>query len=166
MHLMTRSSSGWVLTINIFLGFKNMDHQLSNALSAMFLRRLVMFLHFDTYVLQNPRKEASCLNEVYQLSFFPHISRVPLSRGGGWPGFTNFERVLIYISDFWGYFWSPEPIKISTDSWDDVLHDLIIYVSRSGKFTAFYIAYICTMNVKNTCDFLRPLYTYMLCRRL
>ena len=33
-------------------------------------------------------------------------------------------------------------IKIATDSWDDVLHDLIIYVSRSGKFTAFYIAYV------------------------
>ena len=58
---------------NIFLGFKNMDHQLSNALSTMFLRRLVMFLHFDTYMLEYPQKEVSCLNEVYQLSFFPHI---------------------------------------------------------------------------------------------
>lgn len=47
----------------------------------------------------------------------------------------------MYVSDFGGHFWSPETIKISTDSWDDVLHDLIIYVSRSGKFTAFYIAH-------------------------
>ena len=39
-------------------------------------------------------------------------------------------------------FGSQRPKKISTDSWDDVLHDLIIYVSRSGKFTAFYIPYI------------------------
>ena len=42
------------------------------------------------------------------------------------------------------YFWSQEAIKISTDSWDDVLHDRIIYVSRSGNFTAFYIAYVAT----------------------
>ena len=42
--------------------------------------------------------------------------------------------------DFWATRGSPEAIKISTDSWDDVLHDPIIYVSRSGKFTAFYIA--------------------------
>ena len=33
-------------------------------------------------------------------------------------------------------------IKIATDSWDDVLHDVIIFVSRSGKFTLFYIAYV------------------------
>ena len=47
-----------------------------------------------------------------------------------------------YITDFWAIKRSLEAIKISTDSWDDVLHDPIIYVSRSGKFTAFYIAYI------------------------
>ena len=64
------------------------------------------------------------------------------NQGGAGTGFKPFEGVLIYISDFWGYFWFPEAIKISTDSWDDVLHDLIIYVSRSGKFTAFYIPYI------------------------
>ena len=46
------------------------------------------------------------------------------------------------INDFWATRRSPGAIKISTDSWDDVLHDLVIYVSRSGKFTAFYIPYI------------------------
>ena len=46
------------------------------------------------------------------------------------------------MSDFWATRGSPEAIKISTDSLDHVLHDPIIYVSRSGKFTAFYIAYI------------------------
>ena len=35
---------------HILLEFKNMDHQLSNALSTMFLRRLVMFLRFKTYM--------------------------------------------------------------------------------------------------------------------
>ena len=34
-----------------------MDHQLSNALSTMFLRHLVMFLHFETYALANPQKK-------------------------------------------------------------------------------------------------------------
>ena len=56
-----------------------------------------------------------------------------------------------YINEFWGYFWFPDAIKISTDSWNDVLHDLIIYVSRSGKFTAFYIAYISHIGVNNVC---------------
>ena len=56
IHLRTCSSSGWVLMTNIFLGFKNMDHQLSNALSTMFLRRLVMFLHFETYAFVNSQK--------------------------------------------------------------------------------------------------------------
>ena len=72
------------------------------------------------------------------------------SSGGGWQGFTPFEDIMIYISDFWGCFWSPEAIKISTDSLDHVLHDPIIYVSRSGKITAFYIAYMCTMDVKKS----------------
>ncbi len=41
---------------NIFLGSESMEHQLSNALSTMFLRHLVMFLHFETYALANPQK--------------------------------------------------------------------------------------------------------------
>ena len=77
------------------------------------------------------------------------ISRSPLSRGGGWTGFTIFERVLMYISDFWGCFWFPGAIKISTDSWDDVLHDPILYVSRSGKITLIYIVYMLVWNVKS-----------------
>ena len=57
LHLRTCSSSGWVLMINIFLGSKSMDPQLSNALSTMFLRHLVIFLHFKTYALANPQKK-------------------------------------------------------------------------------------------------------------
>ena len=59
-----------------------------------------------------------------------------------------FSDFFHYMNDFWATRGSPEAIKISTDSLDHVLHDPIIYVSRSGKFTAFYIAYICTMDVK------------------
>ena len=45
---------------NIFLKLKNMNHQLSNALSMMLIRRLDIFLHFETYVFENPQKVASC----------------------------------------------------------------------------------------------------------
>ena len=126
-----------------FVGiWKYMDLQLFNAPLTMFLWHLVMFLHFETYALANPQKAYFSGGSGCQFDLLPHISRIPLTRGEGWPGLTPFEGVLIYISDFWGCFWSPEAIKISTDSWGDVLHDLIIYVSRSGKFTAFYIPYI------------------------
>ena len=53
-----------------------------------------------------------------------------------------FFDFLNYINDFWSTRRSPGAIKISTDSWGDVLHDPIMYVSRSGKFTVFYIPYI------------------------
>ena len=46
------------------------------------------------------------------------------------------------MDDFWAIRRSLGAIKIARDSLDDVLHDPIICVSRSGKFTAFYIAYI------------------------
>ena len=42
-----------------------MDHQLSNALSTMFLRRLVMFLHFETYVFENPQNPLSTDFHIY-----------------------------------------------------------------------------------------------------
>ena len=58
---------------NIFLESKNMDHQLSNALSTMFLRRLDIFLRFETYVFENSQKEASTDFPIYQLDFLPHI---------------------------------------------------------------------------------------------
>ena len=54
------------------------------------------------------------------------------------------------MNDCWATTGSSEAIKISTDSLDDVLHDPIIYVSRSGKITAFYVAYIYTMDVKKS----------------
>ena len=50
-----------------------MDPQLSNALSTMFLRHLVMFAHFETYALKNRQKAGSCHYWVYQLDFLPHI---------------------------------------------------------------------------------------------
>ena len=56
-----------------FLRRESMDHRLSNALSTVFLRRLDIFLHFETYMFENPHKPASCHNGVYQLSFLPHI---------------------------------------------------------------------------------------------
>ena len=73
IHLTTRSYSGWVLMTNIFLESKNMDHQLFNALSTMFLRRLDIFLHFETYVLQNSQNPYFCHFPIYQLDFLPQI---------------------------------------------------------------------------------------------
>ena len=45
---------------NIFSKFKNMNDQLSNVPSIMFLRCLVMFLHFDTYAFENAQKVMLC----------------------------------------------------------------------------------------------------------
>ena len=58
---------------NILLGSKSMDHQLSNALSTMFLRHLVMLLHFETYAIANPQKEGLSGKSGPQLDFLPHI---------------------------------------------------------------------------------------------
>ena len=82
-----------------------MDHQLSNALSTMFLRRLVKFLHFDTYVLQNPQKKASSQYWVYQLSFFPHIYLRNRS---------NFVRIYVLHSDRYDH---PNTWRSSRKSW-------------------------------------------------
>ena len=59
-----------------------------------------------------------------------------------------FSDFFDYINDFWATKRPQEAIKISTDSWDDVLHYTIIYVSRSGKSTVFYIAYISHLDDK------------------
>ena len=56
-----------------FLGTQKVNYQLSNALSTMFLRRLDIFLHFETYVFQNPQKASSTDFHIYQLGFLPHI---------------------------------------------------------------------------------------------
>ena len=58
---------------NIFSELKNMNHQLSNAPSTVLLRRLDIFLHFETYVFQNPPKPVSGQDTIYQLDFLPHI---------------------------------------------------------------------------------------------
>ena len=59
-----------------------MDHKLSNTLLTMFLRHLDMLLHLETYALANPQKAGLYPKSRPQLDFLPHISRVPLSRGG------------------------------------------------------------------------------------
>ena len=58
---------------NNFLGSESMDHQLLNALSTMFLRHLVMFLHFETYALANPQKAVLSGNSGPQLDFLPQL---------------------------------------------------------------------------------------------
>ena len=58
---------------NIFLGSKSMDQELSNAPPTMFLRHLVMFLHFEIYVLVNPQKAWFSHRFGHQLDFLPHI---------------------------------------------------------------------------------------------
>ena len=44
-----------------------------NALSTMFLRLLVMFLHFKRYTFVNPPNPRFSRKSRYQLDFFPHI---------------------------------------------------------------------------------------------
>ena len=58
---------------SIFLGFESMDHKLSNALSTMFLRNLVIFLHFETYAVANFKKYSLSRKSGCQLDFLPHI---------------------------------------------------------------------------------------------
>ena len=60
-----------------------------------------------------------------------------------------FSETFYYTGDFWATSRSPGAIKISTDSWDHVLYDMILCVSRSGKFTVIYIAYIFERYVKS-----------------
>ena len=55
---------------NIFSKFKNMNNQLYNAPSTMFLRCLVMFLHFDTYAFESAQKVMSCMVLTYQSGVF------------------------------------------------------------------------------------------------
>ena len=70
--------------INIFSELKKVNYQLSNALSTMFLRRLDIFLRFDTYVFENPQKAASCtlsymrqeVKLVYRKQTKPRILRI------------------------------------------------------------------------------------------
>ena len=51
-----------------------MNYELSDALSTVFLRRLDNFLHFKTYVPQNPQKGGvmSLKFPIAQLGFLPH----------------------------------------------------------------------------------------------
>ena len=77
---------------NIFLGSESMEHQLSNALSTMFLRHLVLFLHFETYALPNPQKKYFSGGSGVQLDFLPHIETI-------WPAWI-FELGLLKFSHF------------------------------------------------------------------
>ena len=56
-----------------FEGSESMDHQLSNALSTMFLRHLVMFVHFEIYALANAQKDGFSGKSGCQLGFLPHM---------------------------------------------------------------------------------------------
>ena len=84
---------------DIFLGIENMNHQLSNALSTMFLRRLVMFLHFDIYAVANPQKKRFSPKSVPQLDFLHHISRKNVTLDTGRHGYRNFLDFFDYIND-------------------------------------------------------------------
>ena len=55
---------------NIFAKFKTMNDQLSNVLKDMFLRCLVMFVHFDTYAFEGAQKAMSCMIPTYQSGVF------------------------------------------------------------------------------------------------
>ena len=59
----------------IFVELKNMNHQLSNALSTMFLGRLVVLLHLETYAFESVSKAVSCVIPIHQTGF--------LTRNGG-----------------------------------------------------------------------------------
>ena len=93
IHLRTWSSSGWVIMTNIFLRSKSMDQELSNAPSTMFLRHLVMFLHFETYALANPQKAWEPPKSGCELDFLPHILRI-LKKFNVWI-FLKFHNVSI-----------------------------------------------------------------------
>ena len=86
-----------------FLGSESMDHQLSNALSTMFLRHLVMFLHFETYALANPQKAWFSPKSGPQLDFLPHIyMRQEAKVGddfGHHPGFWVFLNICLILFD-------------------------------------------------------------------
>ena len=58
---------------NIFSELKNMNHQFSNAPSTALLRRLDIFLHFETCVLENSQKGGVSPKSGAQLDFLPHI---------------------------------------------------------------------------------------------
>ena len=86
---------------NIFSELKNMNRELSNALSTMLLRRLDIFLHFETYVLENSKKPPLCRKSGPQLDFLPHIYITRQGKqGGGFHVFKPFDHIFYYISDF------------------------------------------------------------------
>ena len=72
-----------------------MDHQLSNALSTMSPRHLVMFLHFETYALTNPQKPGLSGKSGVELDFLPHIyeagSQVGIPENLRTPLFEDFR---------------------------------------------------------------------------
>ena len=66
----------------------------------MFLRRLDIFLRFETYVFENPQKEASTDFPIYQLDFLPHIAQ-SANQGSHFQQVKRaFFGVLEYISNF------------------------------------------------------------------
>ena len=80
---------------NIFLGSESMEHQLSNALSTMFLRHLVTFLHFEIYAFSNPQKAVLPGGSGPQLDFLPHMYENPLA----WETISCEENESKILSD-------------------------------------------------------------------
>ena len=69
----------------MFVELKNMNHQLSNALSTMFLGRFFMLLHLETYAFEIVSKAVPCMIPKHQTGF--------LTRNGSFIGGdgTSFE---------------------------------------------------------------------------
>ena len=87
---------------NIFLESESMDHQLSNALSTVSLRHLVMFRHFETYALENPQKPVLSGKSGVELDFLPHIYmrqevKLVYPKVTGHPFLGNFEYICLKV---------------------------------------------------------------------
>ena len=98
---MTHSSSGWVLILSNFFWLKNMDRQLQNAVSDVFIRHLVSFLRLKVkYIWKSPKTSPNVHFLDTQLDFLPHIYlpriRFPPSffcvLGKFWQNLKTFSR--------------------------------------------------------------------------
>ena len=76
---------------NVFSKFKNMNDQLSNAPSTMFLRCLVMFLHFDTYVFEIPVSQSGVFSQNVDFIRSDKASYQNVRHGFGTPKGHTFD---------------------------------------------------------------------------
>ena len=71
---MAHSSSGWVLILSKIFWWKNMDLQLSNAVSDVFIRHLISFLRLKVeYIWKSPKTWHDLTFLDTQIDFLPHI---------------------------------------------------------------------------------------------